>query len=375
MVILKKRIIVSLLLASIIFFMNKKIYLVALHQIWLTHKNLFDIFSKNQNYKDFYNKIGYESLKKYNIKDGKISKILTRKNNLILDDIDKKIYDNNVSIYDYYDIDYPNELKHIFNPPFLFYLKWTICNNNKIAFIWSRAISSYWKRIIEHFVPSVWKYFTVISWWASWCDSYSHRVSLENNINTISVLWTWIDINYPSYNKKLYDDIVDNWWAILSIFPFWEPWNSYNFPIRNEIVAWLSKWVFIVEAKKKSWTMITAKLALDMWKDVFCVPGDIFKSSSSWCNNLISKWEAKMVSCIDDILSEYDIKNDSIIKKIKIEDFYEKKIYEMLSFDNYDINQIKNKLGIDINTVCFKISMLEIYWYIKKQEDWKYIIN
>lgn len=317
--------------------MNKKIYLVALHQIWLTHKNLFEIFSKNQNYKDFYDWINFDILNKYNIKHDKILKILTRKKQIKIIDIENKLNYNNVWVYDYYDEKYPLELRHIFNPPFLFYLRWTITNNN-IAFIWSRSISLYWKRIIEYFVPKVWKYFSIVSWWASWCDSYSHRLALDNNINTLSILWTWIDINYPSSNKKLYDEIVHKWWGILSIFPLWEPWNPYNFPIRNEIVAWLSKGVFIVEAKKKSWTMITAKLALDLWKDLFCVPGDIFKSSSMWCNNLISKWEAKFVASVDDILLEYNILSNFQIKNIKIDDPCEKKIYDMLYEDSYNIN-------------------------------------
>ncbi len=356
--------------------MNEKIYLAALHKIWFSHKFFFENFKKIDSYKDFYENINYSLLKNYNFSDKKILKIIENKNKINFSDLNKKIDNLKVKIITFFDTDYPENLRHIFNPPFLFYLRWSISEKN-ISFIWSRAISIYWKKIIEKFVPEIGQYFCIVSGWASWCDSYSHIISLENNIKTISVLWTWIDITYPAGNFSLYNNIVASGGWIISIFPFWEPWNPYNFPIRNEVVAGLSVWVFIVEAKEKSWTMITSKLALDLWKDVFCVPGDIFKSGSSWCNKLIANWEAKFVTKVSDVLEEYNIntKNKQKIQKPEIIDEIEKNIFDLLFWEALNIDEIKNKLWLDINTVLFKISMLEIYWYIKKSEYWSYEIN
>jgi predicted Rossmann fold nucleotide-binding protein DprA/Smf involved in DNA uptake len=204
--------------------MKEKIYLVALHKIWIEHKKLFSIFSKNENYKDFYENLSFKTLKKYDFQDAKVEKILESKEKLNILELEQKIDKLKVNVITYFDSNYPESLKNIFNPPFLLYVRWFI-SGPWIAFVGSRSITSYWKSVIENFAPEVWKYFTIISWWAFGCDSYSHQIALKNNIKTVCVVWTWIDINYPANHKKLYDDIVDNFWWIVSIFPFWETWN------------------------------------------------------------------------------------------------------------------------------------------------------
>lgn len=354
--------------------MNEKVYLVALHKIWIDHKKLFLIFEKKQNYKEFYEKISSSVLKQFGFKPQKIENILKYKNDIILEDLEKMIIDLDVKIITFFDEDFPDYLKYIFNIPFLIYLRWKI-TIPWIAFIGSRNITQYWKNIIELFVPEVWKYFSIISWWAYGCDSYSHEIALKNDIKTISVIWTGIDINYPVNNKKLYDEIIRLWWGVLSIFPFWEIWNPYNFPIRNEIVAWLSKWIFVVEAREKSWSLITVKLWLDLWKDIFTPPGDIFRQNSIWCNNLIISSEAKMVLSPNDVLSEYNINNKLNIKKdLFFWDDIEKQIYNLILMESLNIDEISLKLNLDISILLLKMTILELWNIIRKNNYWKYEI-
>ncbi len=356
------------------FFMNEKVYLVALHKIWIDHKKLFLIFEKKQNYKEFYDKINYSILKQFWYKDAKIESIIKYKNDINLIDLEKMIIDLNVKIITFFDEDFPFYLKNIFNVPFLIYLRWNL-TLPWIAFIGSRNITSYWQNIIELFIPEIWKYFSIISWWAYGCDSYSHEIALKNNFKTICVIWTWIDLNYPSSNKKLYDEIIRLWWAILSIFPFWEIWNPYNFPIRNEIVAWLSKWIFVVEAREKSGSLITVKLGLDLWKDIFTPPWDIFRQNSIWCNNLIVSSQAKMVLSPNDVLCEYNILNNLNSKKdLKFSDELEKNIYNILLIESLNIDEIAFKINLDISSVLLKITILELWNIIRKNNSWKYEI-
>lgn len=354
--------------------MNEKVYLVALHKIWIEHKKLFTIFSLTQNYKNFFDKIDYEFLSKLWYKPEKINSILKYKSKLDLLELEQMISNLDVNIITFFDENYPFLLKNVFNIPFLLYVRWNITSPG-FAFIWSRNISSYWKAVIENFVPEIWKYFTIISGWAFWCDSYSHEIAIKNDIKTISVIWTWIDINYPVWNKKLYDEIIEKWGAVISIFPFWEKWNPYNFPIRNEIVAWLSNGIFVVEAREKSGSLITAKLGLDLWKDIFTVPWDIFKQNSIWCNNLIYSSEAKMVLKPNDVLSEYNILNNLQNKsKISFNDNIEKLIYDNLLIEPLNIDEIAIKMDLEISLTLLKITILELSWIIKKNESWKYEI-
>jgi DNA processing protein len=162
----------------------------------------------------------------------------------------------------------------------------------------------------------------------------------------------------------------------LSIFPIWEKPNPYNFPIRNEIVACLAEWIVIIEAKEKSGTLITANLWLEQWKEIFCVPWDIWKINSSWCNRLISDWCAKLIVDSQDILNEFNISssNKKIKTKVIINDDIEKEIYDLLLLDSLSIDDIVDKTWCDISTISFKISILEINNLIKKSDSLKYEI-
>lgn len=360
------------------FFINmneEKYYLALLHKIWISHKKLHIIFNYNCNYKSFYDNLSWNSLLKYWFTENQINFILNNKNNIKLDKVINILKQRKVSIVTVKDNDFPDSLKQIPNIPFLIYLRWVINYSPKIAVVWTRSITSYWKDAIENIVWEVSNFFTIVSWWASWCDTKAHEIAVNHNNKTISIIWTWIDIDYPVYNKKLYDKIVEKWWWVISIFPIWEPWNPYNFPIRNEIVAWLSVWVIIIEAKEKSWSLITANLALDLWKDLYAIPWNFNRITSEWCNMLIKKWMAKLITNSNDILEEYNIKTKINSKKtIIFNDKLEEKIYNLLITENINIDQISNILWEDITHICLKLSILEINWLIKKINWWKYEI-
>lgn len=356
--------------------MNKKVYLAALHKIWITHKKLFILFEKDNNYEEIYKDLDNKLLIKIWYTSKQSENIIIQKNKLNIEKFIKYILELNIKIIDFFDKNYIKNFHNIERKPFLYYLKWEI-TLPWISFIWSRIISSYWKNAIEKILPDVGKYFTIISGWAYGCDSYSHKIALSNNIKTISIIWTGIDINYPSVNEKMYEEIVKKWWWILSVFPIWEKPNPYNFPIRNEIVSCISEWIVIVEAKEKSWSLITANLWLEQWKDIFCVPNDIFKQNSSGCNNFISKWYAKLITNSNDILEEYNIwntKNKKNNKEIIISDDIEREIYELLLLEWLSIDNILNKTNYQISIISFKLSMLEINNLIKKSDSWKYEI-
>lgn len=357
--------------------MEKKLFLVYLHSIWISQKKLWIIFEKDNNYEEIFNKLDYAFLKRFKIRDDAISNILDNKKNINTTLIEKKINDRKVKIIIINDKEYPDNLKQISNPPYLLYVRWKIDNSPKIAVVWARNITSYWKNIIEKIIPELSKYFCIVSGGAAWCDSEAHKQTLESGNKTIAVIWTWIDNDYPTWNKKMFDLIVQSEWAIVSIFPVWEVWNPYNFPVRNEIVAGLSVGTLVVEAKIKSWSLITANLSLDLWRDLFAVPWDIFKLNSEWCNNLIKTWQSKMVVKTQDILEEYNCNSSTInSNKINIEfnDEIEKDIYNYLLLESLLIDELAKKLNLDSKTVSFKLSFMEINGYIRKITGWKYEI-
>ena len=351
------------------------IYLVALHYIGFTHKKLHQIFENSDNYMQVFEKISDNFLSKNWFSKSQIENILARKNKVNLDYLIKKIEERKVSIITIKDDSYPEILKKSYNPPFLFYIRWKIDNSPKIAVVWSRKISSYGEKAISMIIPDLSKYFIIVSGWAAWCDTVAHEETIKSSWRTISVIWTGIDLDYPVTNKKMYDKIVETWWAVISIFPFWEVGNAYNFPIRNEIVRALSVGLIIIEAQEKSWSLITAKLALEQGKDLFAIPWDINKSNSAGTNNLIKNSEAKLVTKSEDILEEYNIlfssKENKVTYDFELE--IDKKIYDILLLESMSLDEISEKLKEEITHISFRTSMMELEWFIKKWKDSKFM--
>jgi len=355
--------------------MDEKIFLVALHSLWFTHKKLYEIFKNKQNYKNLYENITKDKLKTYKLQDKQIDAILSKKEKIDLNKLGHKLQERFVKIITIFDKQYPEQLKKIQNYTFLIYIRWELPEEKYFSVVWSRKISNYWEKVIENLIPDLIKYFTIVSWWAFWCDSKAHKETLKSWWKTIAVLWTWIDIDYPIQNEKMYNEIVKTWWAILSIFPIWTPWSNYSFPIRNEIVAGLSTGILVIEAQEKSWSLITSKLALDLGKDLFAIPWDIFNLNSVWTNNLISNGEAKLVNKSFDILSEYWLTSSNIIKnEIKFNDNIEKDIYNSIQNNPLTVDELSKALNLELKILNLKLSFMELSWIIHKINSWKYCI-
>lgn len=356
--------------------MDEKIFLALLHSIWFTHSNLFKLFKKQENYKEVYENLNQSLLKNMWIKDVKTEQILNLKQKLSYEKIKDKLDKRGVQIITIHDKMYPELLKQIPNSPYLFYLRWNLPKENCLAVVWARKITDYGIRAINEIVPLIANSFCIVSWWATWCDSEAHIASLNSSCKTLAVLWTGIDIDYPISNSKLYNNIIQAFWGVMSIFPIWTPGSNYTFPVRNEIVAWLSVWTLIVEAEEKSGSLITGKLTLDLWRDLYAIPWEIFKPRSAWCNKLISAWEAKLVACANDILCEYWLNEEKVKNKskIKFSDDLEEKIYKLLSLGSLKVDEIIKDLKIDVNLLNLKLSMLELGGIIKKSSSWKYEI-
>ena len=148
--------------------------------------------------------------------------------------------------------------------------------------------------------------FTIISGLAHGIDAAAHRGALEAGPEyggTIAVLGTGADIIYPASNRALAEDILSADGLILSEFELGRPALAAHFPKRNRIVAGLSLGVVVVEAALKSGSLITARLAVDMGREVFAIPGSIHSPLARGPHALI-KQGAKLVESGADILAE-----------------------------------------------------------------------
>ncbi|MDR5791758.1 DNA-processing protein DprA [Caballeronia sp. LZ008] len=143
----------------------------------------------------------------------------------------------------------------------------------------------------------------VVSGLALGIDASAHRGALEGATGTVSVIGTGADLVYPAAHHTLAHEIARDG-AMLSEWPLGTPARSANFPQRNRLIAGLSGGVLIVEAAMRSGSLITARLANEMGRDVFAMPGSVHAPLSQGCHRLI-KEGAKLVETPEEVLEEF----------------------------------------------------------------------
>lgn len=159
-----------------------------------------------------------------------------------------------------------------------------------LTIVGSRKYTSYGKNAVEKLVASLaGEDVIIMSGLAFGIDGLSHFAALKNKITTISVLGNGLDkkVIYPRVHLGLAEEIVAAGGALLSELSPETPAAQWTFPARNRIKAALSDAVLIVEAEEKSGTLITARQALELGRDIGAVPGDIFSPTSVGTNTLI----------------------------------------------------------------------------------------
>ena len=242
---------------------------------------------------------------------------------------------------------YPKKLKNIYNPPLVLYVSGSlqgIDDSISIAIVGTRTATQSGLDITFNFAYDLAKNnCIVISGGALGIDSASHKGALQANGKTISVLGCGLNYSYLPKLLSMRNAISKNG-ALVSEYPPDYPPLPGNFPKRNRIISGLSNGVLLVEAGKRSGSLITANLALEQNRDVFAVPGDIRTATADGTNALI-KEGAKPVTCVKDILDEY-INIDRYIESSKVQ--HEEIPFKKGTNDNIKSNKVKDKVKEEI---------------------------
>jgi len=216
----------------------------------------------------------------------------------------EKAMEMNISILTCQDPLFPQRLLHIYDCPFLLYVKGELRGLEvSVAVVGSRKASAYGKYTTERLCRELaLSGVTIVSGMARGIDASAHRGAMSVKGRTIAVLGSGLDIIYPPENDSLYHEI-STCGAVVSEYSFGTRPNAANFPARNRIISGMSLGVVVVEATEKSGSLITARIALEQGREVFAVPGSIDEAGSRGTNRLI-KEGAILVEDVDDILAE-----------------------------------------------------------------------
>ncbi len=222
-------------------------------------------------------------------------------------------YNLNCKAVTYFDDEYPEYLKQTFKPPLVLFYYGDISLlkdfEKCIALIGTREPTPYGIEATQRIARSLAKQVVIVSGLARGIDAIGHSEAINSGGKVIAVLGSGIDICYPSDNEELYE-IIKKDHLVISEYPPGVTPTPDKFPMRNRIIAAISKATVITEAYRRSGTSITATMALDIGRDVCCVPYPF--GEYSFCNHLIQTG-AYLIQKPEDIFHVLDIKKETPI--------------------------------------------------------------
>ncbi len=272
-------------------------------------------------------------------------------------------------IVSYWDKEYPPLLKKIDDPPLILFVRGELFKENEkcIALVGTRNPSAYGKLVTEQFSRELTQHrITLVSGLARGIDTIAHQTVVAMGGRTLAVLGSGVDTIYPAENEQLAEKIVPRG-AVVSEFSMGAKPEAVYFPRRNRIISGLCTATLVIEAGLKSGALITADKALEQGRDVYAIPGNINNPKSSGCNLLIQQG-AKLVSCVQDVLEEFNLDSQPRQTELPVVDLsrHEEQIYNLLTNEPMHIDLISAKGGLPVSQALSVLLSLELKNLVKQ---------
>ena len=287
------------------------------------------------------------------------------------------------------DPNFPHQLRLISNPSSILYAMWNldILKNQILWIVWPRDMSQYANQVMQALFTKITdSNIVTVSWMARGVDHLCHQLSMAYHLPTIAILWWWIRHYRNSSARSFMQQIIQNWWLILSEFKLDFQPTAWSFPQRNRLIAWLSDALFLPEAREWSGSLITADFAYHQHKPIFVVPNQIFSENWVWSNHLVTTWKANLLSDFSQILklfnidnwkeninSECQYDNISMLDSLTNEEINLLKIVSQ--HHNQDFSQWMSEISSDYWEAMVKLTDLEMQWYVIQETPGNYFVK
>lgn len=294
-----------------------------------------------------------------------IESLMTARQELDLDAETERAFKACDTILTWDDPNYPRRLKEIPQPPPVLYIKGALAPEDDwaLAVVGTRSASAYGKEITRALVSDLARNkMTIVSGLARGIDAAAHVAALDAGGRTIAVLGCGIDQVYPPEHGKLAKMILSHG-AVMSDYPIGTRPEATNFPARNRIISGLALGVLLVEGDEVSGAMITCDFALEQDREVFAVPGNIFRRESRGPHKLIRESRAKLVTRVEDILEELNltmIAEQQAVRAVVPANETEAVLLKYLSADPIHIDELRQQSGLPIASVASTLALMEL---------------
>jgi len=308
-----------------------------------------------------------------------LQSLLTARQTLNLDDEMRKIECAGITLLTWNDPMYPRLLREIYNPPPLLYMKGSLSPEDdwSVAVVGTRGVSPYGRQVAQRLATGLVRNgLTVVSGLALGVDGEAHRAALAAGGRTIAVLGGGFNHIYPSDHRHLAERIAKQG-ALLTEYGLDVRPEAGNFPARNRIISGLSLGTVVVEAGKQSGALITAHMAAEQGREVFAVPGNILKDTSTGCNHLIQQG-AKAVLNVRDILEELNLSGKRVVEQKTARrempvSREERQLLQKLNFDPLHVDEVSRQLNLPVAQVSSMLVLLELKGLVRQVGNMKYV--
>ena len=257
---------------------------------------------------------------------------------------------------------YPPRLAQIADPPLLLYARGRtelLCDA-MFAIVGSRNATANGTDNAKAFARELSDAgLVIVSGLALGIDAAAHFGGLAGASSSVAVLGTGIDVTYPRRNAALMQRLCEAG-CVMSEFALGTPPGRWNFPRRNRLISGLCRGVLVVEAARGSGSLSTAASALQQNREVFAIPGSIHAPLARGCHSLI-KDGAKLVECVDDILSEIRWRPAASHQHAGLSRQRERDpILAKMGDAPMSLDQIAQRTGLDAAKLAALVSKLEL---------------
>ena len=281
------------------------------------------------------------------------------------------------------DVLYPSALLEMADPPLMLYLQGDPArvyeSDRLIAIVGSRNPTAQGITNARRFAVALGQAgATIVSGLAIGIDGAAHEGALEasasdtRRLSTIAVVGTGLDRVYPKRHLDLARRIARTG-LLISEYPIGTPPLALNFPKRNRLIAALSSATLVVEAALQSGSLITARLAAEMGRDVFAIPGSIHSTQSRGCHALIQQG-AKLVESAQDVLeemawgggAEVAVGTSAPHDGVPVMAGGDNDLLQALGYDPVGLDALQARTGIDTPRLQAQLMALELHGQVAR---------